>query len=327
MEKPRKYFKKDSVTSLILNNKALLILLLLALAVQISTEGLFFSASNLTSVARQISTSVVLGVGFTVVLASGGVDLSVGQMLSLLGVIFAHFSLMMPFPLALLLAIVVSILLGSLNGLLSVVFNLPAFIVTLATAQVFKGFAYILCNGKSVNGLSDSVKLFGQGFMGLFPISSIVMLALAVLMALMLHRTKLGRHFIATGGNADAARVSGVQVNKIKILAYIIMAACTAVAAALLTGRVSTALPRAGEGMEMDAIAATVIGGTRMSGGKATVSGTIFGCLIIGLINNGLNLLNVSSFWQWVAKGVVIIIAILIDKLTEDFINRRRISP
>ncbi len=317
----------NPVVTFILNNKALLILLILGLVIQILTGGLFFNPSNISSIVRQISTSVVLGVGFTAVLASGGVDLSVGQMLSLMGVLYAHYTLLLPLPVAIIAAVASSVVLGLFNGVLSVTFRLPAFIVTLATAQVFKGFAYLLCDGKSVGGLSDAVKKLGNGLVfGAIPISAIVMLVLAVLMAIMLHRTRLGRYLIATGGNAAAAKASGVQVERVQIFGYVLMAVCVSIAAMLLTGRVSTALPGAGEGMEMDAIAATIIGGTPMSGGYAKVSGTIFGCLIIGIINNGLNLLDVSSFWQWVAKGAVIIFAILLDAQTERFFNKRRVA-
>ena len=325
MDKAKRTEVNRAVT-FILDNKALLILLILGTAIQILTGGLFLNASNISSIVRQISTSVVLGVGFTAVLASGGVDLSVGQMLSLMGILYAHYTLLMPLPLAILAALLSSVLLGCLNGVLSVTFRLPAFIVTLATAQVFKGFAYLLCDGKSVGGLSNAVKKLGSGIVFGVPVSAIVVLVLAAIMAIMLHRTKLGRHIIATGGNAAAAKASGVRVERIQILGYVLMGICVAIAAMLLTGRVSTALPGAGEGMEMDAIAATNIGGTPMSGGYAKVSGTIFGCLIIGIINNGLNLLDVSSFWQWVAKGAVIIFAILIDAQTERFFNKRRVA-
>ena len=208
MDKAKRTEVNRAVT-FILDNKALLILLILGTAIQILTGGLFLNASNISSIVRQISTSVVLGVGFTAVLASGGVDLSVGQMLSLMGILYAHYTLLMPLPLAILAALLSSVLLGCLNGVLSVTFRLPAFIVTLATAQVFKGFAYLLCDGKSVGGLSNAVKKLGSGIVFGVPVSAIVVLVLAAIMAIMLHRTKLGRHIIATGGNAAAA---GAQI-------------------------------------------------------------------------------------------------------------------
>lgn len=322
--KKRVAFTTDNFVTILLNNKALLILLLLMGVSQAITQGLFFSYNNLSSIARQIAVSAMLGIGFTVVLAAGGVDLSVGHMLSFVGVVYAIFSLHMPLFLAVVLAIIVGALCGMVNGTISVKLNLPPFIVTLAMAQVYRGFAFLLCNGKSVNGLSAGVKYLGQGLIfGVIPISLVITIVLAALMAVVLYRTRYGRYIIATGGNAEAANVSGINVSAIKISSYVVMGACVAIGAIVLTGRVSMAAPGAGAGMEMDAIAAVVIGGTPMSGGKAKVGSTVFGCLVIGVMNNLLNLTDVSSFWQWVAKGCIIILAILIDAKTEDFFQRR----
>lgn len=316
--------KRDNWVALLLNNKALLILILLMIVSQILTGGLFLSYNNISSIVRQIAVSAMLGIGFTVVLAAGGVDLSVGHMLSFVGVVYAIFTLHMPLPLALLLAIVVGALCGLLNGTISVKLKLPPFIVTLAMAQVYRGFAFLLCDGKSVNGLSASVKYLGQGLVfGVIPISLIITIVLTVIMAVILYRMRYGRYVIATGGNAEAANVSGINVSAIQISTYVVMGICVAVGAVVLTGRVSMAAPGAGAGMEMDAIAAVVIGGTPMSGGKAKVGSTVFGCLVIGVMNNLLNLTDVSSFWQWVAKGVIIILAILIDAKTEQFFQKR----
>ena len=313
-----------NLVTMLLNNKALLILILLMIASQFMTKGLFFSPTNLSSITRQIAASTMLGIGFTVVLAAGGVDLSVGHMLSFVGVLYGIFSLHMPLVFALVLAIACGAACGMANGAISVKLNLPPFIVTLAMAQVFKGFAYLLCGGKSINGLGAGVKFWGQHLVfGVIPVSLLVTVVLAIVVAVVIYRTRYGRYIIATGGNAEAANVSGINVSGIRISTYVVMGICVAIGAIVLTGRVSMAAPGAGDGMEMDAIAAVVIGGTPMSGGKANVAGTVFGCLVMGVMSNLLNLVGVSSFWQYVAKGCIIILAILIDAKTEQFFQKR----
>lgn len=315
---------RDQITYFISNNKALLILVVLVIVSQIITQGTFFTVRNLSSVTRQIVSSAMLGIGFTVVLASGGVDLSVGHMLSLVGVVYAQMSLTLPFPIALIIALLVGAVCGLFNGVISEKLRLPSFIVTLASAQIFQGFGYLLCDGKTVSGLGNTVKFIGQGtFFEFIPFSLIITILLTLLMAVVLYRTRYGRHVIATGGNPEAASVSGINISFIRISSFVVMGIFVAVGAIILTGRVSMAAPGAGAGMEMDAIAAVVIGGTPMSGGKARVGGTVFGCLVIGVMNNLLNLMGVSSFWQWVAKGCIIILAIIMDAQTERFLERR----
>ncbi|NLO84794.1 MAG: ABC transporter permease [Clostridiales bacterium] len=308
-----------------LNNKALLILVVLMVVAQIASGGLFFSYANLSSVSRQVAVSMLLGFGFTVVLASGGLDLSVGNMLSCVGVLYAIYSLHMPLLLAIILAIMSGAALGLFNGAISVKLKLTPFIVTLATAQIFKSVAYLLTNGKSVTGMSASVKYIGQGLLfGVIPFSIVIAILMCLLMCVVMYRTSYGRHVIATGGNQEASRVSGINTNRIQISAYMVMGIFVALASIVLTGRVSMAAPGAGEGMEMDAIAAVVIGGTPLSGGKAKMAGTIFGCMVMGVMNNLLNLVGVSSFWQWFAKGCIIIIAIFLDAQTENFLKRKQ---
>lgn len=316
--------KKDN-SLFLLNNKALFILIVLAIIAQILTGGKFFIYSNLSSVFRQIAVTTILGIGVTVILASGEVDLSIGQMMNMIGILYGVFSLNMPIFLAIILALTIGALCGLLNGTIAHTFKVSPFILTLALAMVYKGFAYILCNGKSISGLGASVKYIGQGILfNIIPISVIITLALMLAVAIMLNRTKFGRHILATGGNGEASRVSGINIKRIRIAAYVIMGLCAALGSMVLTGRVSTALPNAGDGMEMDAIAAVVIGGTPMAGGKAKVIGTVFGCMIIGVISNTLNLMGVSSFWQWIAKGSIIVIAIILDSQTEAYLNKKR---
>lgn len=338
--------KSDAVIRSVLNNKALLILLVLIIASILLTNGLFISPTNLASVSRQIVTIAMLGIGFTVVLASGSVDLSVGHMLSFTGVCYAiivtffdnAFTSFLPEAGAQILSLIVAVILtliigacsGFLNGLISEKLHLAPFIVTLATAQIFRGFASIFSDGKAVTGLSGASLAIGQNAISsapvlkYIPISLIITLVLTLLVSVLMYRTRYGRHVIATGGNPEAANVSGINISAIRISSFVIMGVFVAIGSIILTGRTSMAQPAAGAGMEMDAIAAVVIGGTPMSGGKARVGGTIFGCLVIGVMNNLLNLMGVSSFWQWVAKGLIILFAIILDAQTDRFFNKLR---
>ena len=326
METRKKSSFGDKLTLFAINNKALLILAVLMIVANILTSGLFFTYTNLSSISRQVAVSMLFGLGFTVVLASGGLDLSVGNMLSCVGVLYAIYSLNMPLPFAIILALLTGCGLGLFNGLVSVKLGLTPFIVTLATAQIFKSVAYLLTNGKSVTGLGAGVKFMGQGLLfGVVPISIVIAVVMCIFLCIVMYRTGYGRHVIATGGNEEASRVSGINTKSIRISTYMVMGFFVAMASIVLTGRVSMAAPGAGEGMEMDAIAATVIGGTPLSGGKAKVTGTIFGCLVMGVMNNLLNLTGVSSFWQWFAKGCIIILAILLDAKTDKFLKRKTV--
>ena len=327
MEIKKKGSMSGRVMGFVLNNKALMILIVLMAVAQLASQGLFLTYANLSSVSRQVAVSMLLGFGFTVVLASGGLDLSVGNMLSCIGVLYALYTRAMPLPFALLLALLSGAALGLFNGLIAVKLRLTPFIVTLATAQIFKSIAYLLTDGKSVTGMSDAVRYIGQGLVfDVIPLSILIAVIMCLIMCVVMYRTGYGRHIIATGGNEEASRVSGIDVDKIKISAYVVMGLFAAMGGIVLTGRVSMAAPGAGEGMEMDAVAAVVIGGTPLSGGRGKMGGTIFGCLVMGVMNNLLNLTGVSSFWQWFAKGCIIILAIFLDAQTESFLKRRQIA-
>jgi ribose/xylose/arabinose/galactoside ABC-type transport system permease subunit len=212
-----------------------------------------------------------------------------------------------------------------MNGLLSIKLKLLPFILTLGTAQIFRGMAYLLCNGISKNVTNPTIKFVGQGIVfGFLPMTLIIFGILAILTGILVYRTKFGRHVIATGGNIEAARVSGVDTDGTKILAFIFMGFVASIASIVLTGRVAIAMPNSGQGMEMDAIAAAIIGGTSLSGGKANVLGAVFGALVLSIISNLLNLAGVSSFWQWFSKGAIIVVAIFLDSVTEQFFQKRQ---
>ncbi len=265
--------------------------------------------------------------GYTITLASGQMDLSVGAIVSLTGVLYALASKIMPLWVAIILALVIAVLCKFVNGMLIQMFTLPAFVLTMAMTEVYRGITHVITDAKTVGSLSEGVKYLGQGrLFGVIPVPFVITIVVVILVAILLSKTLYGRHLIATGGNAQAADVSGINTGRIKVTAHMVGGICIGIGAIVLTGRVAAATPTGGDGYGMDAIAAVVIGGTPMRGGKAKVVGTLFGVLLIGIISNMLNLLGVSSYWQWVAKGVIIIIAIVLDSMTDKIVNLKRIQ-
>ena len=265
--------------------------------------------------------------GFTLVLASGIIDLSVGYMLGLVGIISALMAVAgVPVVIVIPAAIVIGGVCGILNGFISQKFGLQPFIVTLATGMIFQGVNLIVSGAKSIANLPAWYVNIGAGKVLGVPIPVIVMVALVIVMYIVMQRTKFGRYALACGGNKNAARVCGIPTQKITYLVFLITGMCVGLAAVLQTGRAASAQNAAGAGMELDAVAAVVIGGTPMEGGKANVVGTLFGCLLIQVISNSLNLLGVDSNWQKVAKGLVIIAAIILDKEGSKILDRIRVK-
>lgn len=319
----KKGVKNSALLDFIINNKALAILVLLCIVAAITSPA-FLSSRNLMNVVRQVCASSILGIGFTLVIASGNLDLSVGYMLGMLGVIMGLLSREnVPFALVLLAGIACGALCGFLNGFVGVAFQLPLFIVTLATGQIYRGACQLLSNTSPVNGLQDAFKVLGQGYLGPIPIPIYIMAAVGIVLWVVLNKTRFGRHAIATGGNREAARTSGINTNSVTVWIYVIMGICVAIAAMVMTGRAFSAQPAAGQGMEMDAIAAVVIGGTSLSGGSGRIIGTVIGCLIVGVITNMLNLAAVDSNWQLVAKGILILLAVLLDVVTSRYFTEK----
>lgn len=307
----------------LLNNKALAILVILCIGAAVLSPA-FLSSRNLMNVVRQVCASSILGIGFTLVIASGNLDLSVGYMLGMLGVIMGLLSrAQAPFPLVLLAGVGCGALCGFVNGFTGVFFKLPLFIVTLATGQVYRGACQLLSNTSPVNGLQEAFKVLGQGYLGPIPIPIYIMAAVGLVLWVVLNKTRFGRYAIATGGNREAARTSGINTSSVTVWIYVIMGICVSIAAMVMTGRAFSAQPAAGQGMEMDAIAAVVIGGTSLSGGSGRIIGTVIGCLIVGVITNMLNLAAVDSNWQLVAKGILILLAVLLDVATSRYFNEK----
>ena len=278
------------------------------------TSGSFFTRQNIFNVLRQISTNLFLACGMTMVIILGGIDLSVGSIIALSGCIsagcVARYNL--PLPIALLMGLLVGLLVGMFNGAVISKTTIPAFIVTLATMNIAKGLAYVYTGGSPVRVVTKEWQFLGAGYVGIFPTPVVILVIVLIITAIIMNKTKMGRHMYAVGGNQQAAEFSGIKVEKVKFFVHAFSGLMAGLAGIVLASRMYSGQPTAGDGAEMDAIAA-VVGGTSMAGGSGKIGGTIIGGLIIGVLNNGLNLLNVNSFWQYVVKGVVILLAVFLD--------------
>ncbi|KJV28867.1 ribose ABC transporter permease [Aquitalea magnusonii] len=277
----------------------------------------FLTVANLLNVMRQVSINALIAFGMTLVILLGGIDLSVGSILALSSVGIATLIQSGVNPmLATLLGVIGGGVMGLLNGLVVSKGKVAPFIATLASMTILRGLALVVSGGSPITGFnSDLFSMLGGGYVaGLVPIPVVWMLIMFGLFAFLLKKTVFGRHVYATGGNEEAARLSGVKVDQIKLWVYTVSGAMSAMAGVVLTSRLNSAQPTAGSGYELDAIAAVVLGGTSLTGGRGWIFGTLMGALLIGVLNNGLNLLGVSSFYQQVIKGVVILLAVLIDR-------------
>jgi ribose transport system permease protein len=278
----------------------------------------FLTVDNVLNIGTQAAVIAILAYGQTFVVVAGGIDLSVGSVLGLAGVILGWLiaSAGVAWPLAVLLALAVGLLAGIVNGLLVTFGRLPAFIATLAMLSAARGLALVISGGIPVSGLPSTLRTFGSGdLFNIVPYPFLVMLVMFVITAFILQRTYAGRCMYAIGGNEEAARLSGINVTRQKLVIYGLSGAFAGVAGVLSAARLASAQPQAGTGFELDAIAAVVIGGASLTGGVGTATGTLIGALILGVLRNGLNLLAVSSFWQQVVIGVVIVLAVLTDTL------------
>ncbi len=291
-----------------------IVLLAIAAALSLTTES-FATSANLTNVARQVSINGILAVGVTFVLLTGGVDLSLGSVVALSGVACALCAHPGQFPV--IVPITVGVLTGGLcgavNGWLVTRGKIAPFIVTLGMMTVARGAALILSEGKPVANMSPTLTDLA-GDLGGMPIAVLGFGLVAGGAGYFLNNFRLGRHLYAVGGNEPAARAAGVSVYAVKSFAYVLCGLLTGLAGVVLAARITTGQPNAGQAYELDAIAAVVIGGTSLSGGYGTIRGTVLGVLLIGVINNGLDLLSVSSYYQAIIKGVIIIGAVWLDR-------------
>lgn len=291
---------------------------LIALFVVISCLNTsFIEPSNLKNLLRQVSINALISFGMTFVILTGGIDLSVGSILALSSVFMGSFIKGGMDPVfGIVLACLIGAALGSINGIVITYGKVAPFIATLATMTIFRGLTLVYTNGNPISGLTENETFFnfGQGYFLGLPVPAVMMLIMFGVLYFVLHKTPLGRKTYAVGGNEKVSFIAGIKINRIKIFAYTVTGFLCGMAGAILTSRLNSAQPTAGTGYELDAIAAVVLGGTSLSGGKGRIIGTIIGALIIGTLNNGLNILNVSSFYQQVVKGIVILLAVLMDR-------------
>ncbi|WP_437833957.1 ribose ABC transporter permease RbsC (plasmid) [Niallia taxi] len=294
----------------------LLGLFLLVVIVSILNPS-FLEPLNLLNLLRQVAINALIAFGMTFVILTGGIDLSVGAILALSSALTAGMMVAGVDPIvAILIGCILGALMGMVSGLFITIGKMAPFIATLATMTIFRGLTLVYTGGNPITGLGDNYlfQLFGRGYFLGIPVPAITMILAFVFLFVLLHKTPFGRKTYAIGGNEKAALISGIKVPKVKIMIYSLSGMLAALAGAILTSRLNSAQPTAGTSYELDAIAAVVLGGTSLSGGKGRIFGTLIGALIIGTLNNGLNLLGVSSFYQMVVKGIVILIAVLLDR-------------
>ncbi len=286
-----------------------------------TTRSTFLTQKNIFNILRQNASNLFLATGMTMVIILGGIDLSVGSVIALSGCVAAGcvVHLGMPEVFAFLIAIGIGALVGMANGLVICKTNIPPFIVTLASMNIVKGIALVYTQGAPIRCMTDAFKFPGAGYVGPIPTPVILMLIVFVIAIVLVNRTHFGRHIYAVGGNAQAARFSGINVSKVKFWVHTFIGIMAGIAGVVVASRLYSGQPTAGDGAEMDAIAAVVVGGTSMSGGSGRLGGTLIGVLIIGVLNNGLNLMGVDSNWQYIVKGFVILLAVYVD-----FIRNRK---
>lgn len=306
--------------------QSLLVLALMIISMSLLSDR-FLTSANGWNIARQISVNVCLSIGMTMVILTGGIDLSVGSILALAGAI-AGGLIKTPLPIpglgiqleftvfgGIIAGLAVGMLLGWINGQMVTRVKIPPFVATLGMLSIARGLTMLWTKGFPITGLGSTFALIGTANFWGAPVPVWIAGVLVVTFIIVTNKTRFGRYMFAVGGNEQAARLSGLNVDRTKLWIYTLAGGLSAVAGLIVTSRLDSAQPNAGTGYELDSIAAVVIGGTSLSGGRGSVWGTVIGCLIIGVLNSGLVLLDVSPFWQQVVKGVVILLAVSIDRL------------
>ena len=308
--------------------QSLIALVALCIFLSIRADN-FLTADNGLNVLRQTAVNICIATGMTLIILTAGIDLSVGSVLALCGAIAAGLlkngltipsaDLFIGFTIlgVVLAGVLIGAVLGFFNGFVITKFKVPPFVATLAMLTIARGFTMLYTKGQPISNLGSDFAVIGTGWWLGIPVPVWIAAAVVLFAVFITQQTKLGRYIYAIGGNETAAKFSGINITKVKITVYAIGGALAAIGGIIVTSRLNSAQPDAGNSYELDAIAAVVIGGTSLSGGKGTVLGTVMGALIIGVLNNGLVLLNVTPFWQQVVKGAVILLAVIIDKLGE----------
>lgn len=305
------------------NYTGILIALIILCAVLSIASNSFLTSTNLLNISQQISTNFLVSIGMTFVILIGGIDLSVGSITAFTGLLLALVlkNMRLPLLIGLLLTLIIAVVIGVVTGLLITFFELPPFIATLGTMSIVRGAAYVITGGQPIYNLPESLYAITNRYCGIPIVTLIIMITLCIVAAFILKYTKLGRSVYAIGGNEKCAVLSGINVKKVKCFVYGFSGFCCGAAAIVLTSRLQSAVPTNADGAELDAIASVVIGGASMNGGEGSMLGTVLGALIIGVVANGMNLLNISQGAQKMVKGSIIVLAVIIDQL-----RRRRTS-
>jgi ribose transport system permease protein len=307
--------RKERTRSLIQLAGMLPVLIVICIFFAVLTPN-FLTQNNMVNVVRQASINIVLAAGMTFVILTGGIDLAVGSVLGFTAVIAVAVSLIPALGWAAVpLALLAGLLVGVLTGMTVAYIGLPPFIVTLGTYTAIRGAAYLVAGGTTVINSKIGFAWIGNGYLGPVPWLVIIALLVVAISAFILHSTVLGVHVYATGGNAQAARLTGIPVPFVLIFAYGVSGLLSGLGGVMSASRLYSAQGQLGIGYELDAIAAVILGGTSFSGGIGTVFGTLIGALIIAVLNNGLTLMNVSFYWQLVIKGAVIVLAVTLDRV------------
>ena len=279
----------------------------------------FMTSKNIINIIRQISINGIIAVGMTFVILTGGIDLSVGSVVAITSVIVG--SMLQGgsnWLVACIVALLISLVFGAFNGFMIAYVGFQPFIATLATVTMGSGIALAYSDGKPFTISNESFLKIGQGYLGAIPIPIVLLVIVVAIGLIILKTTTFGRYVFAIGGNKNAAKLSGVRTRRVELMVYVISALCASIVGLILSARISSGQPTAGEGYELDAIAATAIGGTSMTGGVGSLTGTIFGFVLLGLMTNSMNLLNINSFYQEIVKGILIIIAVFLDMTSKN---------
>ncbi|MDD3671162.1 MAG: ABC transporter permease [Sphaerochaetaceae bacterium] len=275
----------------------------------------FLSLHNIINILRQSSMVAIIAVGVFFAIVSGGIDISVGSTVGVAGVIMAKSLVELNLPIfpGIIIGLAVGTFVGLINGLLVAKRNIPPFVATLGTMGAVRGLTYVLTNAYPVSGLPKGIDFIGRGYVGPIPVPIIIMLVVYVLAYIVAEHTRVGRFIFAIGGNEEAAHLSGIKIDKYRIFAYMTSGGLAALSGIILVSRLASGQPNAGLNYEFEAITSAVVGGTSLSGGKGTILGVLFGALFISILLNGMVLLNISSYYQQMLKGIVLILAVMVD--------------
>lgn len=294
----------------------LIIFSLLGLAISLVTEN-FLTYQNLLNILRQSSIVGLMAIGTTYVIIGGGFDISVGSILALTAAVSIGMQSYVSWPVAVVMALVVGAFIGFINGALAAWVGIVPIITTLGTMTIVRGLTFMYSGGYPIVGESEEFRFLGSGYLWVIPVPVVLMLVMVIVWQFVLSRTRVGRYVCAVGGNKEASRLSGVAVNYYHILTFVIGGLMAAMAGVVYASRLNSATPLAGQGYELDAIAATVIGGTSVSGGEGTVIGSLIGVLLLNIVNNMFNLMGVPVYVQHLIKGVIILVVVGIDSYSK----------